>query len=97
MRIPGRRTIQAACLVDIARTAESLHAHAIPDGVEIRPGDRVIVHGAPPDIRFGERVELTCRATVLRAGPLTRAWVRLSSLLALTELYEVGFQPKVSS
>jgi hypothetical protein len=33
-------------------------------------------------------------ATVERAGALERIWTELSGLLELTELYEVGFQPK---
>jgi hypothetical protein len=31
---------------------------------------------------------------VQRAGVLGRAWTELTALLELTELYEVGFQPK---
>ncbi|HTW27024.1 MAG TPA: hypothetical protein VME92_07860 [Acetobacteraceae bacterium] len=89
-----RRRIEVACDVDMEQSPQTLHAHAIPDGVAIRPGDVVIVHDAPPAVAFGERLTMRCRATVLRAGPLRRAWTRTASLFALTELYEVGFQPK---
>lgn len=89
-----QRTIEVDCLVEIEQTPESLHAHAIPEGVAIRPGDTVIVHGAPTRVRFGERLRVPCRATVFRAGPLMRFWTRLAALRELTELYEVGFQPK---
>ena len=89
-----RRRIEVSCRVEIEKTPASLHAHAIPDGIDLRPGDRVIVHGAPSDIAFGERISLVCRATVLRAGPIARAWTEMSAFFALTELYEVGFQPK---
>jgi hypothetical protein len=88
------RSIEVPCTVEIEKTAESLHAHAIPEGVELRPGDTVLVHGAPADIGFGERVTVECTATVTRAGPLRRMWTQLTALLELTELYEVGFQPK---
>jgi hypothetical protein len=88
----GRRTIEVTCTVDIEQTPESLHAHAIPDGIDIRPGDTVVLHGAPTEIRFGDRVILQCRATVIRAGWLQRAWTKTKGLFALTELYEVGFQ-----
>ena len=89
-----RRTIEVPCLVEIEQTAESFHAHAIPQGVEIRPGDRVLVHGAPAHLGFGERRSLTCRATVTRAGWLARAWTRARGMFELTELYEVGFAPR---
>ena len=88
----SRRTVEVTCTVDIEQTAESLHAYAIPDGIEIRPGDTVVVHGVPTAIRFGDRVTLQCRATVTRAGWLRRLWTKTTGHFALTELYEVGFQ-----
>ena len=90
----SRRTVEAACLVEIEQTAESLHAHAVPEGIEIRPGDVVVIHDGPAKVRFGERISQPCRVTVTRAGPLARAWTRAAALLELTELYEVGFAPK---
>ena len=77
--------------MEIEQTAESFHAHAIPSGVDIGPGDRVLVHGAPLDIRFGERISRQCQATVIRASWLGRVVAQASGLFALTELYEVGF------
>ena len=88
------RTVEVDCLVEIEQTPESLHAHAVPEGIEIRPGDVVVVHGAPSRVGFGERVTRRCRATVTRAGLLARAWTRVAGLLEITELYEVGFAPK---
>lgn len=88
----ARRTVEVTCTVDIEQTPDSLHAHAIPDGIDIRPGDTVVVHGVPTDIRFGERVAMQCPATVTRAGWLARQWTQARALLELTELYEVGFQ-----
>jgi hypothetical protein len=86
------RRIVVPCLVDIEQTAESLHAHAIPEGIEIRPGDRVLVHGAPAGVLFGERVRLQCSATVIRANVFERMWTYASSFLEFTALYEVGFE-----
>lgn len=88
----GTVTIRAD--VDIEKTAESFHAYAVPDGIDIRPGDVVIVHGVPTDIGFGERLITQCSATVHRAGPVKRAWTSLMSMFQLTELYEVGFEAK---
>ena len=93
----GRRTVEAQCLVEIEQTPESLHAHAIPEGVEIRPGDVVLVHNAPTHVGFGERLSRECRATVMRAGPFARLWTRVTALLEITELYEVGFAPREES
>ena len=43
---------------------------------------------------FGERLVMQCDATVDRAGPLRRTWTAVISMFQLTELYEVGFEPK---
>lgn len=88
------RRLEVPCTVEIERSADSFHAYAVPEGVRLRPGDRVIVHGAPGRIAFGERMRFRTQATVLRAGPLTRAWTQLVAILELTELYHVGFEPK---
>ena len=86
------RRIEVPCVVDIEQTPESLHAHAIPEGIDIQPGDQVLVHGAPSQIGYGERVLLTCSATVIRATALGRLWTQLTGLLEFTALYEVGFE-----
>jgi hypothetical protein len=87
------RNIELTCAIDIEQTAESFHAHAIPDGVEINPGDMILVHDAPSDIGFGESYTGERRATLMRANPLVRLWTELTSIFEITELYEVGFQP----
>jgi len=94
---PNSRIVETSCTVEIEQTAESFHAYAIPEGVDINPGDTVLVHDAPSHVDFGERISVECRVTVLRAGPFERFWTQLTGLLELTELYEVGFMPKGSS
>ena len=86
------RRIEVPCMVDIEQTAESFHAHAIPEGIDIQPGDQVLVHGAPSRIRYGERISLQCSATVIRASAFGRFWTQLTGLLEFTALYEVGFE-----
>jgi len=66
----------------------------VPEGVELRPGDRVVVHGTPDHIAFGEKMTFETRATVYRAGPLTRFWTQWVAIFELTELYHCGFEPK---
>ena len=88
------RTVAIHADIDIEKTAESFHAYAVPDGIAIRPGDVVVVHGVPTDIGFGDRLIARCPATVTRAGPLTRLWTEFTAMFELTELYEVGFMPK---
>lgn len=90
--IGNRREVAARCIVEIERSPDSLHAHAVPLDVAIRPGDIVLVHDAPLVVGYGERVTRECRATVRRAGPLARFWTRATAVLSLTELYEVGFE-----
>ena len=90
----GRETVEVTCLIDIEQTPASFHAYAVPEGVDIRPGDRVTVHDVPTDVAFGDRVACLRRATVVRAGLLERAWTRFAGMFEITELYEVGFAPK---
>ena len=79
------------CTVDIEHSFDSLHAYVDLEGVEVGPGDEVLVHDAPTAVAFGERVVVRRRATVMRAGLIERLWTCLIARLELTELYEVGF------
>jgi hypothetical protein len=92
--LTGARTVEVDCTVDIEQTPESFHAYAVPRAITIRPGDEVIVHGAPTHVEFGQRMIVQCRATVTRAGLLDRVWAHVTGLFELTELYEVGFSPR---
>lgn len=87
---PGR-DIEVPCTVDIEYTADSLHAYVELIGLDVGPGDEVIVHGAPTDIAFGARGVWNCTATVRRAGPVERLLAKLDGYRELTELYEVSF------
>lgn len=90
----GGQTVAIQCDVDIEQTPGSLHAHAVPSGIDIRPGDTVVVHGIPAGVGFGERLTCRCPATVTRAGAIGRAWTSLTAMFELTELYDVGFEPR---
>jgi hypothetical protein len=89
--IGGRRTVEVPCTVDVEHSFDSLHAYVDLDGIEVGPGDEVLVHGAPTEVPYGERVVVRRSATVLQAGPLGRLWTRLAARFELTDLYEVGF------
>jgi hypothetical protein len=91
------RRIEVPCLLDIEQTPQSLHAHAVPEGIEIQPGDKVLIHGAPTKIGYGERISLRCSATVIRATALRRIWTQFTGLLEFTALYEVGFERRERS
>ena len=93
MGVLARRRVEAACDVDLERTLDSFHAYAVPDGIAIRPGDVVQVHGLPSRLQFGEARCFRTTATVTRAGWLRRVWTQAASVFELTSLYEVGFQP----
>lgn len=90
----GGETVQVACNVDIEQTPDSFHAYAVPEDIQLRPGDKVFVHDAPSGVAFGERISVKCQATVTRAGWLLRTWTQLTGVFELPELYEVGFLPK---
>jgi hypothetical protein len=92
MPLFGRR-IEIDCAVDLERSLDSFHAYAVPEGVEIGPGDRVLVHDMPSRLDFGECRTFRTRATVFKAGLLRRLWTEWSSVFELTGLYEVGFLP----
>ena len=90
----GRQSRHTLCTVEIEHSESSLHAHLELDSdFDLRPGDRVKVHGPPILPRFGERLVLRRQATVERAGWLERAWVRLTAHFELSELYDVSFTP----
>lgn len=89
--LAGGDKVEVPCTVEIEHSTDSLHAYVELEGVEVGPGDEVLVHDAPTELTFGERVVYQRRATVVRAGWLKRLWTRLTARLELTELYEVGF------
>ena len=92
-RIPGGR-FDTPCRIEIEQTAEQFHAHVrLAGDIALHPGDRVQVHGAPIRVAFGQSIAIDRMATVTRAGPLTRFWIKLAAYFDLTELYEVSFTP----
>ncbi len=82
------------CDVDIEKTASSFHAHAVPDGIAIRPGDSRGRARRADRHRLRPAAHLPVPATVTRAGPVARWWTGFTAMFELTELYEVGFLPK---
>jgi hypothetical protein len=89
--ITARRSIELPCTVDLEQTNESLHAYVDIEGIEIRPGDTVIVHDAPTYVAFGDRLRCNRRVTIVRAGLFGNIVARLKGYIELTELYEVSF------
>jgi hypothetical protein len=79
------------CRVQLSNTAEFLYAHVELNGVEVGPGDQVLIHDPLTQIEFGQQMEYTRRATVSRAGFLSRFWTYCTARLELTMLYEVSF------
>ena len=90
--IGARKSFDVPCTVEIEQTSETLHAHVVLDnGLEIQPGDEVLVHDAPTRVEFGERLVVRRTATVFRGGLLGRLRATIEGYLELTELYEVSF------
>ena len=87
----GPRTLEVPCTIDMEQSPDSLHAYVDLQGIDVGPGDEVIVHDAPVTIPFGESAVYQRSATVRRAGPWQRFWAHVEGYLELTELYEVSF------
>lgn len=79
------------CQVDLSNTSEYLYAHVDLDGVQVGPGDEVLVHDPIVDVPFGQAFSYQRTATVSKAGWLSRLWVYLTARLEITLLYEVSF------
>jgi len=79
------------CHVDMSNTSEFLYAHVDLTGVQVGPGDQVLVHDPIVDIPFGEAFSYDRTATVSKAGIFSRLWVYLTARLEITMLYEVSF------
>ncbi len=87
-----RQRIEVACTIDLESTHDHFHAPVDLDGVEVDPGDQVLVHNAPTHIPFGTQRTYASRATVQRASWLRRQFVKLTGGTELHELYDVGFE-----
>ena len=88
----ARRTSVVPCTLDLEATPEHFHAHVALEGIEVEPGDEVLVHGAPAAIARGERRQLTSEATVHQASWPRRQWTRFTGRFSFYELYDVGFE-----
>jgi hypothetical protein len=87
----ARRTIEVPCIVEVENTFDHLFTNVELEGIEVGPGDEVLVHDAPTDVPYGERVVVRRRATVVRASWLERLWTRLTGDLEFMELLEFSF------
>lgn len=86
------RRRDVTCTVDLEATHDHFHAHVDLDGVEVDPGDAVLVHGTPDRIPFGTVRTFESTATVYRASWFKRQMVRLFGSTEISALYEVGFE-----
>ena len=86
-----RHVVEVSCTIDMEQSPDSLHAYVDLQGVDVGPGDEVIVHDAPSHVAFGQHVVYQRKASVRRAGALQRFWAHMEGYLELTELYEVSF------
>ena len=83
---------ETPCRIVVQHDADALHAHLdLPDGIEMGPGDRIRVHGAPVIVPFGTSTTIERTATVEVAGPLRRMLTHVAAYFDFAELYEVSF------
>jgi len=88
------RVSTVPCRVELAHTADDCYAHVILKGVEIGPGDEVLVHNPPTRINWGERYAVERRATVSRASWWQRLKTFAFARFELDLLYEVSFSER---
>jgi len=86
------RRSEVRCTVDLESTHDHFHAHVDLDGVNVDPGDSVLVHNTPSRIPFGTVESFESTATVYRASWFKRQMVRLFGSTEISALYEVGFE-----
>jgi hypothetical protein len=86
------RKSEVPCTVDLEMTHDHFHAHVDLKGVEVDPGDEVLVRNTPSRIAFGTTTTFVSSAEVKRASWLKRQIVKLTGGTEIHELYEVGFE-----
>jgi hypothetical protein len=87
----SRQVVEVPCTVEVENTFDCLFTHVDLQGFQVGPGDEVLVHDAPADVPYGERVVVERRATVVRASWPERLWTRLTGDLEFMELLEFSF------
>lgn len=85
------RRQQVPCSIEMVNTCDDFYAHVVLEGVEVEPGDEVLVHDAPTRLAYGSHLVMDTKATVSRATWLGRWWTRLVARFELGLLYEVSF------
>lgn len=87
-----RPAFETPCTVTVEQSAEAFHAHVkLAGDVRLGPGDRVTIAGDDITVPFGASMVLDRTARVEPAGPLLRAWIKLTAHFEFGELYEVSF------
>lgn len=90
-RLARGERFDVPCTIEVSHRFESLGAHVTLDGeVEVCPGDRVRVHGAPISVPYGEVVTERRTATVIRAPWWERIWTRATGDVECLELIDVN-------
>lgn len=90
-----REVIPTACTITVQHTDESLEAHVELDhGLLPSTGDRITVFGEPVRVEYGGSVTLRRDARLVRGTLLDKLWIKLLSLVDVSELYEVSFSPR---
>ncbi len=86
------RRVDVPCTLQLTATHDHFGTHVNLEGIEVDPGDQVLVHNAPSRVPFGTDRTIASRATVHRASWLRRQFVKLTGGTEFYELYDVGFE-----
>ena len=80
------------CTIEIQNTFESLHAHVdLDDAAELKPGDRVRVHGDIVVVEYGVSMSIRRIATVVKVNSFQSFFARIKGDLEIFEMFEVSF------
>ena len=92
-----RTSFDTPCRVEVELSDEFCRANVVlANEYEVGPGDRVLVHGAPITVGFGERRVVDRIATVERASTIERLWTKFAGHFEMAELYEVSFSDRTT-
>ena len=87
-RLAGRRVAYAF--------STRVAIRAACDALGLKPGDEVLVHGAPILAAYGELIVEDRQATITRASWIERLWTRATGDFGFMELCEFSFSDEVT-
>ena len=93
--VDSRKTVEVACTVDIAQTPTELYAHVALDGIEVQPGDTVLVQGGPAAYTAWGTTRLRSRRHGDARWRFERFWTRVCGCFELADVVRSRLFPRL--